>query len=374
MAVCAGNNRHRTRTSSNQLQRSATLVPFGGVVMYRRCATTMCVGASVSTNESNSLLSAARRVPCVVALMCAGWVFQPAPLNAQVVAPDAESQARDVEARRLFEAGRSAYVEQKYQDALNYFQEAHALSERPQLLFNVGQAADRLGQREAAAQAFRDYLAAVPDAHNRAEVEARIAELEAPENVEGGGEVSASALAAGSGRDGLYLRGALGLGVFSDDFSRNLGELKATASGASLASEVAVGVALKPGLALAGFVAVEWTQAREIKVGDIAFADQSVGLLFMLGGMVDWYFNPLQGWHVQGGLALSRLSVQGGEGGVVDHSPVGGALLLGGGHEWRVQDKVSMGVLGRITASQLKGDEFTHNLFALSVLFSVTMF
>lgn len=312
-----------------------------------------------------------------VALVWLAVLAQPRTGFAQETAPDEASQARDQEARRLFEAGRAAYVEEKYQDALNYFQQAHELSGRPQLLFNIGQAADRAGQRETAAQAFRDYLAAVPDAENREEVETRIAELESSES-----DVSTSTLTVGAdadadqaqGRDALYLRGALGLGVFSDAFNHNLGELKGTYAGGTLAGEIAVGFAIKPGLALAGFAAMEWGQAREITVGDVTFKDESVGVLLMLGAMADWYLNPSKGWHLQGGLALSRLSVQGGESGVIDHSPVGGALVLGGGYEWRLKTGISLGVLGRATATQLKGDEYTHNVVALSLLCSATMF
>jgi cell division septation protein DedD len=49
------------------------------------------------------------------------------------------------------------------------------------MLFNIGQVADRLRQDEKALSAFRSYLEQVPDAGNRAEVEARIAALERAE-------------------------------------------------------------------------------------------------------------------------------------------------------------------------------------------------
>ena len=65
-----------------------------------------------------------------------------------------------------------------YDDALRFFEDAHARSHRPQLLYNIGQAADRLRNDQKALTAFKAYLAALPDAENREEVENRIRALE----------------------------------------------------------------------------------------------------------------------------------------------------------------------------------------------------
>jgi tetratricopeptide (TPR) repeat protein len=89
-----------------------------------------------------------------------------------------EASADDEVARGLFQAGKAAYQGAKYADALSFFEQAHARSGRPELLFNIGQAADRLRQDEKALEVFRAYLSQVPAAANRAEVEARIAQLE----------------------------------------------------------------------------------------------------------------------------------------------------------------------------------------------------
>jgi hypothetical protein len=86
--------------------------------------------------------------------------------------------ARDQEARALFEAGRVAFDHGRFEDALGHFRRAHELSGRPQLLYNIGAAADKLRLDEVALEAFRGYLTSVPSARNRAEVEARIAVLE----------------------------------------------------------------------------------------------------------------------------------------------------------------------------------------------------
>ncbi len=85
---------------------------------------------------------------------------------------------QDHEAHGLFDAGAAAFQSGRYDDALGYFQRAYELSHRAQLLFNIGQAADRARHDEVALRAFREYLAAEPDVANRAEIEGRIRVLE----------------------------------------------------------------------------------------------------------------------------------------------------------------------------------------------------
>lgn len=84
---------------------------------------------------------------------------------------------RDREARALYEAAVVAFDEGRFQDALRLFRRAYELSERAELLFNVGTAADRLRYNEEALEAFEAYLAARPNADNRANVEARVVVL-----------------------------------------------------------------------------------------------------------------------------------------------------------------------------------------------------
>lgn len=89
----------------------------------------------------------------------------------------AATESVDEEARGLFLAGRAAYEDGRFEEALDYFRRAHALSGRPELLFNVGQAADRARMDEAAVDAWEAYLDAVPDSPNRRTVETRVRAL-----------------------------------------------------------------------------------------------------------------------------------------------------------------------------------------------------
>jgi tetratricopeptide (TPR) repeat protein len=97
---------------------------------------------------------------------------------ASASAPVPAAGASDEVARGLFQAGKAAYEAGNYSDALSFFQQAHARSGRPELLFNIGQAADRLRRDEQAIEALRAYLTQLPDAPNRVEVQARIRALE----------------------------------------------------------------------------------------------------------------------------------------------------------------------------------------------------
>jgi tetratricopeptide (TPR) repeat protein len=87
------------------------------------------------------------------------------------------SSAEDREARALFEAGVEAYNAARYDRALDYFRRAHELSRRPQLLYNLGLAADRLGSAAVAIEAYERYLRELPNAAERDAVLERIERL-----------------------------------------------------------------------------------------------------------------------------------------------------------------------------------------------------
>ena len=103
------------------------------------------------------------------------WLLMATSGSAQDVAPD---DGYDREARGLFIAGQAAYDRAEYATALTHFERAYELSRRPELLFNIGLAAQRASEHERARGAFRAYLSERPDAPNRPDVEARLEEVE----------------------------------------------------------------------------------------------------------------------------------------------------------------------------------------------------
>ena len=93
-------------------------------------------------------------------------------------APEARPGVSDAEQRRaarsLFDAGTIAFRQVRYEDALENFLQAYKLTNDPVLLFNIGLSYERLYRLPEAQKAFEDYLAALPEAKNRAAVEERI--------------------------------------------------------------------------------------------------------------------------------------------------------------------------------------------------------
>lgn len=92
--------------------------------------------------------------------------------------PDAEALAR--EASRWFRRGVTFYQRRRYAAALRAFEAANQYVQGdrvPELMFNLGMTHARLGHNAEAVSAFRAYLAARPDAPERADLEARIRAL-----------------------------------------------------------------------------------------------------------------------------------------------------------------------------------------------------
>jgi tetratricopeptide (TPR) repeat protein len=105
------------------------------------------------------------------------------------------AQAPDLDrARRHFEAGSQAFQRGDYPRAELEFRGAYAITKDPLLFYNIGQSQQRRGHQEAAIKSYRSYLAGVPDADDRAEVEGIIRSIEkemtAPKPGGGGGVVT----------------------------------------------------------------------------------------------------------------------------------------------------------------------------------------
>ncbi|MBI2898202.1 MAG: tetratricopeptide repeat protein [Deltaproteobacteria bacterium] len=100
-----------------------------------------------------------------------------------VVAPIVSlAQPQDRRARSHFEAGSSYYDQGRYEEALREFEEAYRLApdaQKPVMLFNMGQAQERLGRLGDAIDTFRRYLEIATDADDRGVVQERVQNLEA---------------------------------------------------------------------------------------------------------------------------------------------------------------------------------------------------
>ena len=83
------------------------------------------------------------------------------------------------EAERLFKAGTAAYEAGRYEEALADYAAAYEALPLAQLLFDIAQCDRLLARWKEAELHYRQYLAAKPDAANRAEVEGHLAEVRA---------------------------------------------------------------------------------------------------------------------------------------------------------------------------------------------------
>ena len=92
------------------------------------------------------------------------------------------SQNDDARARELFVLGQEAFDTARYEEALQRFRAAYALSHRSMLHYNIGLSLERLHRFAEARESYRAYLAETDSPPNRADAEARIEAL---------GEVSA---------------------------------------------------------------------------------------------------------------------------------------------------------------------------------------
>jgi tetratricopeptide (TPR) repeat protein len=119
-------------------------------------------------------MSRAALAGCFVLLLTAAGGAQ-----AQAVpAHPAPHAADDQEARDLFKLGKQAFDEGRYERALKYFKDAYDLSHRAALLSNIGTVLDRLRRDAEALEAYKSYLAQVPDAANRGLIEERVRVIE----------------------------------------------------------------------------------------------------------------------------------------------------------------------------------------------------
>jgi tetratricopeptide (TPR) repeat protein len=96
----------------------------------------------------------------------------PVRVEAQSAPPGEQQLAAGNE---LLEAGKTAYAEGRFAEALNDFEQAYQRTQRASILYRIGDTADKLGDHERAISGFQQYLDAVPHAKEADFVRGRIA-------------------------------------------------------------------------------------------------------------------------------------------------------------------------------------------------------
>ncbi|APR75040.1 Dihydrolipoamide acetyltransferase [Minicystis rosea] len=82
-------------------------------------------------------------------------------------------------AKKSFAAAAKAYREARYKDAIDLFLEANRIDPHAELIYNVGQAYEKLGDVPSALRSYREYLRLAPTISDRVTIEASIKNLEA---------------------------------------------------------------------------------------------------------------------------------------------------------------------------------------------------
>jgi tetratricopeptide (TPR) repeat protein len=95
-----------------------------------------------------------------------------------LVLSSAVSFADNSRARALFEQGEIQFHLLHFDQALKLFERAYEENSDPVFLYNIAQCQRQLAQYELASKSYRAYLATAPDAANRADVVALIAQME----------------------------------------------------------------------------------------------------------------------------------------------------------------------------------------------------
>lgn len=89
-----------------------------------------------------------------------------------------EPEAARARAAEHFQEAEQAFEKGHYRDAIREFEAAYRLAPHPDLLFDLGQCHERLGDLVEAIERYRAYLEAVPDAEDADLVSVSISDLE----------------------------------------------------------------------------------------------------------------------------------------------------------------------------------------------------
>ncbi len=104
----------------------------------------------------------------VAAVLAATLAYVPS------AAAQTPTQADEDAAKAHFLAGQAYYEQANYADAVKEFSEAHRLSQRPDLLYNISVCYERLGRWDDAIASLQQYLTERPDAPDRQVIDSRI--------------------------------------------------------------------------------------------------------------------------------------------------------------------------------------------------------
>jgi len=167
------------------------------------------------------------------------------------------------------------------------------------------------------------------------------------------------------------LRAASGFGayeesLFADDASEYGGDVEGRTVGFASLGELTIGGTIAPGLVLGGgaytaqLLSAHFKLARDSDGAPPSELDPELRTLALFGPFLQWYPNARRGFHVEAALGFAAItSDSGGSRGFEepDYQAIGAGLVLGSGYEWFIADEWSIGVLGRMMAAVVTGED-----------------
>jgi hypothetical protein len=179
--------------------------------------------------------------------------------------------------------------------------------------------------------------------------------------------------AAPEARTGFWARATLGAGWASDSYHDPGYELDGSASGPALAVAVSAGATLIPGLALGGGLLLDAMHTARLRnEGATRAAGASVGPLWMLAIVLDWYPRPDGPFRLGLTLGAASLPVRDDSGAFGERVPVGGGSALELGYEWSLARSWTTGVTLRLLGAHLEARGVQHDVAAVSLLGTAT--
>lgn len=180
--------------------------------------------------------------------------------------------------------------------------------------------------------------------------------------------------------DGFQFRATLGGGYLHDSESIEgvTNDFDASVSGGAALFELYLGGTPVPGLVLGGYLSGMSAPGPEAEINGMTFeADDDVSLgLGSIGPYVDYYPDPLGGFHVLGSLGYAQVSFDDGDGVVEDATSSGFTLGAGVGYDAFVSDEWSLGALGRLgyawTSHDTSGVTVHDDALMIGLSFSVS--
>jgi tetratricopeptide (TPR) repeat protein len=128
----------------------------------------------------SGLLIAAAALGSMLATTALAQPQPPPTANAPVAQPPAAPEPTEAQleaAREAYARGQTLFAENRFAEAKAAFEQAYAAVPNPVVLVSIAESDLRLGNLEDALETFQRYLAARPDAPDRADVEQKIADL-----------------------------------------------------------------------------------------------------------------------------------------------------------------------------------------------------